>query len=73
MSLTMVLVPAAAALTVAGAEAVSQLQERKISKETEDLQEYTYSRIMNNLTENMAVESEEVLDDESILLTITLE
>ncbi|MBQ9960497.1 MAG: hypothetical protein IJP00_01170 [Firmicutes bacterium] len=73
MSLTMVLVPAAAALTVAGAETVSQLQERKISKETEDLQEYTYSRIMNNLTENMAVESEEVLEDESILLTITLE
>lgn len=38
-----------------------------------NVQAYTYAKIKENLTENMSIESEEVLDDDSILLTINLD
>ena len=38
-----------------------------------NVQTYTYERVMNNLPEDMMVESEEVLEDNSIVLTLTVE
>lgn len=37
-----------------------------------NVQTYTYERVMNNLPEDMVVESEEVLEDNSIVLTLTV-
>ncbi len=38
-----------------------------------NVQEYTYKNILNNLGANMRLESEAVLDDDSILLTISID
>lgn len=38
-----------------------------------NVQQYTYERVMNNLPKGMAVENEEVLDDDSILITLSVE
>lgn len=38
-----------------------------------NVQRYTYNRVKNNLPENMELSSEEILDDNSILLTITVD
>ena len=38
-----------------------------------NVQQYTYDRVMNNLPNGMAVENEEVLDDDSILITLSIE
>lgn len=38
-----------------------------------NVQQYTYERVMNNLPKGMAVENEEVLEDDSILITISVE
>lgn len=37
-----------------------------------NVQEYTYQRVMNNLPDNMTLDSEEVLDDNSIVLTLNV-
>ena len=37
-----------------------------------NVQTYTYERVMNNLPEGMVVESEEVMEDNSIMLTLTV-
>ena len=37
-----------------------------------NVQTYTYERVMNNLPEDMVVENEEVLEDNSIVLTLTV-
>lgn len=37
-----------------------------------NLQSYTYNRVINNIPDNMSIESEEVLEDDSILITITV-
>ena len=73
MSLTMVLVPAAAALAAASSEAVLAAMEHKQNNEMEDIQVHTYNNVINNLPENMYVESEEVLDDETVLITLNVE
>lgn len=38
-----------------------------------NVQEYTYNHIKKNLSKEMSIEKEEVLDDNSILLTINVE
>ena len=38
-----------------------------------NVQQYTYDRVMNNLPKGMSVENEEVLDDDSILITLSIE
>lgn len=38
-----------------------------------NVQGYTYKRVKENLPEEMAIEKEEVLDDNSILITLTVE
>ena len=38
-----------------------------------NVQQYTYERVINNLPKGMAVENEEVLDDDSILITLNVE
>ena len=38
-----------------------------------NVQTYTYERVMKNLPEGMLVESEEVLDDNSIVITLTVD
>ena len=38
-----------------------------------NVQTYTYERVISRLPKNMVVESEEVMDDNSILLTLTVE
>lgn len=38
-----------------------------------NVQSYTYEHIMQNLPENMQVENEEVMDDNSILITLNVE
>lgn len=38
-----------------------------------NVQEYTYKRVLNNLPEGMAIENEEVLEDDSILITLSVE
>jgi len=38
-----------------------------------NVQEYTYKRVLNNLPEGMAIEHEEVLEDDSILITISVD
>jgi hypothetical protein len=38
-----------------------------------NVQEYTYQRVLNNLPEGMAIENEEVLEDDSILITLSVE
>ena len=37
-----------------------------------NVQSYTYERVMQNLPENMEVEKEEVMDDNSILITLNV-
>ena len=37
-----------------------------------NVQTYTYERVMNNLPEDMVVESEEVMEDNSIMITLTV-
>ena len=37
-----------------------------------NVQTYTYERVMNNLPEDMVVENEEVLEDNSIVITLTV-
>lgn len=37
-----------------------------------NVQEYTYKRVLSNLPEGMAIENEEVLEDDSILITISV-
>ena len=37
------------------------------------VQQYTYDRVINNLPKGMAVENEEVLEDDSILITLNVE
>ena len=38
-----------------------------------NIQQYTYERVMNNLPKGMAVDNEEVLEDDSILITLNVE
>ena len=38
-----------------------------------NVQSYTYDRVMQNLPEDMHFESEEVLEDDSIVITLTVE
>ena len=38
-----------------------------------NVQQYTYDRVMNNLPKGMVVENEKVLDDDSILITLSVE
>ena len=38
-----------------------------------NVQSYTYNRVISNIPDNMSIESEEVLEDDSILITITIE
>ncbi len=38
-----------------------------------NVQQYTYDRVMNNLPKGMAIENEEVLEDDSILITLSVE
>lgn len=38
-----------------------------------NVQDYTYNHIKKNLSEGMSIESEEVLDDDSLYLTINIE
>ena len=38
-----------------------------------NLQSYTYNSVINNLPENMSVENEEVLEDDSILITVNVD
>ena len=38
-----------------------------------NVQQYTYERVMNNLPKGMAVGNEEVLEDDSILITLNVE
>lgn len=38
-----------------------------------NVQEYTYKRVLNNLPEGMSIEHEEVLEDDSILITLNVE
>lgn len=38
-----------------------------------NVQQYTYDRVMNNLPKGMTVENEEVLEDDSILITLSVE
>lgn len=37
-----------------------------------NVQEYTYQRVLTNLPEGMAIEHEEVLDDNSIVITVNV-
>lgn len=38
-----------------------------------NVQSYTYNRVVSSIPDNMVIESEEVLEDDSILITITVE
>ena len=38
-----------------------------------NVQEYTYQRVLNNLPNGMTIENEEVLEDDSILITLSIE
>lgn len=38
-----------------------------------NVQQYTYNRVKNNLPDNMSMESEQILEDDSILLTINVD
>ena len=38
-----------------------------------NVQQYTYERVMNNLPKGMTVDNEEVLEDDSILITLNVE
>ena len=38
-----------------------------------NVQEYTYKRILNKLPEGMEIESEEVLEDDTILITLSVD
>ncbi len=38
-----------------------------------NVQQYTYERVMNNLPKGMAVDNEEVLEDDSIVITLNVE
>lgn len=38
-----------------------------------NVQSYTYNRVINNIPDNMAIESEEVMEDDSILITIAVD
>ena len=38
-----------------------------------NVQQYTYERVVNNLPKGMAVSNEEVLEDDSILITLNVE
>ena len=37
-----------------------------------NVQTFTYNRVVENLPENMLIESEQVMEDDSILLTINV-
>lgn len=37
-----------------------------------NVQEYTYQRVLQNLPEGMTIDSEQVLDDDSIMITLTV-
>lgn len=37
-----------------------------------NVQEYTYQRVLSNVPQGMSIESEEVLDDDSILITLNV-
>jgi len=37
-----------------------------------NVQEYTYQRVLNNLPNDMTIESEEVMEDDSILITLNV-
>ena len=38
-----------------------------------NVQEYTYKRILNKLPEGMEIENEEVLEDDTILITLSVD
>ena len=38
-----------------------------------NVQTYTYERVLNNLPENMSIDNETVLEDDSILITLTVD
>lgn len=38
-----------------------------------NVQSYTYNRVINNIPDNMTIEGEEVLEDDSILITIAVD
>ena len=64
------------ALTINSAEEVNALSSELSELDEEygmNVQSYTYNHVKDNLEEGMSVASEEVLEDNSILLTINLE
>lgn len=62
-------------MTVRNIENVDSLMDELRTIEEEyngNVQEYTYRRVMDNLPEGMTVDSEEVLDDNSIMVTLNV-
>ena len=79
MSLTMVLIPMAVAMSVTAAETVEEIKCKNCNRNEEtleqNLQMYSYQKVKSNISdyEEFQIEKEEILEDDSILITLTVE